>query len=149
VRLEQVGVHVVEAYTLPSALVLVAVGLWRLRHDDEAATVRYLAPGLTLATVPSLLVALGDPASPRALLLGAGCLALLLAGAALRWSAPLVVGAVVGAVLVLRELAPYAAQVPTWLTIGLSGAVLLAVGITWESRMGDLRRATHYLAALR
>jgi hypothetical protein len=149
VRLEQVGVHVVEAYTLPSALVLVAVGLWRLRHDDEAATVRYLAPGLTLATVPSLLVALDDPASLRALLLGAGCLALLLAGAALRWSAPLVVGAVVGALLVLRELAPYAAQVPTWLTIGLSGAVLLAVGITWESRMGDLRRATHYLAALR
>jgi hypothetical protein len=50
---------------------------------------------------------------------------------------------------VLREFAPYAAQVPTWLSIGLSGAVLLVVGITWESRMNDVRRASQYVAALR
>lgn len=149
VRLEQVGVDVVEAYTLPSALALVGVGLWRLRHDDDAPTLTFLAPGLALATVPSLLATLDDPASPRALLLGLGCVALVLAGAGLRWSAPLVVGAGVGTLLVLRELAPYAAEVPTWLTIGLSGTVLTVVGITWESRMRDLRRATHYLAALR
>jgi hypothetical protein len=142
-------VDVVEAYTLPSALALVGVGLWRLRHDDDAPTLTFLAPGLALATVPSLLATLDDPASPRALLLGLGCVALVLAGAGLRWSAPLVVGAGVGTLLVLRELAPYAAEVPTWLTIGLSGTVLTVVGITWESRMRDLRRATHYLAALR
>ena len=82
---------------------------------------RLLAPGLTLATVPSLLVALDDPTSLRALLLGLGCLVLVLAGVALRWSAPLVVGSVVGAVLVLRELAPYAADLPPWVVIGLSG----------------------------
>jgi hypothetical protein len=149
VRLEQVGVDVVEAYTLPSALVLVGVGMWRLRHDDDAPTLTFLAPGLALATVPSLLATLDDPASPRALLLGLGCMALVLAGAGLRWSAPLLVGAGVGTLLVLRELAPYAAEVPTWLTIGLSGTVLTVVGITWESRMRDLRLATHYLAALR
>jgi hypothetical protein len=51
--------------------------------------------------------------------------------------------------LVLRELAPYAADVPTWLTIGISGAVLLAVGITWESRLNDVRRASRYVTALR
>jgi hypothetical protein len=60
-----------------------------------------------------------------------------------------VVGAVVGGLLVLRELAPYAAQVPTWMSIGASGVLLLAVGITWESRMNDVRRASHYVAALR
>ncbi len=149
VRLSELGVTVPEAYTLPSAVVLVAVGVWRLLHDDQAATTRVLAPGLTLATVPSLLVALDDPTSLRALLLGLGCLALVLAGVALRWSAPLVVGAVVGAVLVLRELAPYAADLPPWLTIGLSGALLLVVGVTWESRMRDARTATRYVAALR
>ena len=36
---------------------------------------------------------------------------------------------------------------PTWLSIGISGAVLLAVGITWESRMNDVRRASRYVAA--
>jgi len=149
VRLYDLGVQVPEAYTLPSALVLVAVGAWRLRQDDRSATLTYLAPGLTLATLPSLLAMLDDPASLRALLLGAVCLGLVLAGVAFRWSAPLVIGAVVGTLLVLRELAPYAAHVPTWLTIGVSGTVLLAVGITWESRMRDVHRATRYVAALR
>ena len=149
VRLLDLGVDVVEAYTLPSALALIAIGAWRLGRDDRSATMTVLAPGLTLATVPSLLAMLDDPYSLRALLLGAGCLSLTVAGAALRWSAPLVVGSVVGALLVLRELAPYAAAVPTWVTIGISGAVLLMVGITWESRMSDVRRASGYVAALR
>jgi cell division protein FtsW (lipid II flippase) len=149
VRLIDLGVDVPEAYTLPSALVLVGVGVWRLRQDDRSATLSYLTPGLTLATVPSLLAMLDDPFSLRALLLGVACLVLTVAGAALRWSAPLVVGATVGGLLVLRELAPYAAQVPTWLTIGASGALLLTVGITWESRMNDVRRSTRYVAAMR
>jgi hypothetical protein len=149
VRLADLGVHAPEAYTLPSALVLVAVGGWRLSRDDRSATLTVLAPGLALATVPSLIAMLDDPYSPRALALGVGCVVLLLGGAAVRWSAPVVVGAVVGGLLVLRELAPYAAQVPTWMSIGASGVLLLAVGITWESRMNDVRRASHYVAALR
>jgi hypothetical protein len=149
VRLYDIGVHVPEAYTLPSALALVAVGSWRLRRDDGTATLTVLAPGLALATVPSLVAMLDAPYSLRALVLGAACLVLVLAGVSLRWSAPLGVGAAVGTLLVLRELAPYAADVPTWLTIGISGAVLLAVGITWESRLNDVRRASRYVTALR
>ncbi len=149
VRLADLGVHAVEAYTLPSAVALTAVGVWRLRHDDRSATLRTLVPGLTLATVPSLLVALGDPVSLRALLLGLACLALVLVGARGRWAAPLVVGAAVGATLVLRELAPDAAQLPPWLVIGLSGTLLTAVGVTWESRMRDVRTASRYVAGLR
>jgi hypothetical protein len=149
VRLAELGVTVPEAYTLPSALVLTAVGCWRLLRDDRTATMPMLAPGLVLATVPSLLVVLDDPTSLRALLLGLGCLALVLAGVVLRWSAPVVVGAVVGAVLVLREVAPYAADLPSWVVIGLSGTVLLVVGVTWESRMRDVRTATRYVARLR
>jgi cell division protein FtsW (lipid II flippase) len=149
VRLAELGVTVPEAYTLPSALVLTTVGCWRLLRDDRTATLRMLAPGLFLATVPSLLTVLDDPTSLRALLLGLGCLALVLAGVVLRWSAPLVVGAVVGAILVLRELAPYAADLPSWVVIGLSGTVLLVVGVTWESRMRDVRTASRYVARLR
>ncbi|HEX4470810.1 MAG TPA: hypothetical protein VH085_02480 [Nocardioides sp.] len=149
VRLLDLGVHLPEAYTLPSALVLVGVGVWRLRQDDRSATLSYLTPGRSLATVPSLVAMLDDPYSLRALLLGIACLALVVGGAALRWGAPLVVGAAVGALLALRELAPYAAQTPSWLTIGASGMVLLLIGITWENRMTDVRRASHYVAALR
>jgi hypothetical protein len=149
VRLAQLGVHAPEAYTLPTALVLIALGVWRMWHDDRATSLTVLAPGLALATVPSLLASLDDPVSLRALLLGVSCLLLVLTGVALRWGAPLVVGSLVGVVLVLRMLAPYAAVVPTWLVIGLSGAVLTLVGITWESRLRDLRRASGYVGSLR
>jgi hypothetical protein len=149
VRLADLGVHLPEAYTVPSALALVVVGAWRLHQDERSTTLTVLAPGLALAAVPSLLAMLDNPYSLRALVLGAACVVLTVAGPVLRWSAPIVVGAAVGGVLVLRELAPYAAQVPTWAAIGVAGALLLGVGITWESRMNDVRRASRYVAALR
>ncbi len=149
VRLYDVGVQAPEAYTLPTAVALVLVGVHRLSRDFDADTATTLLPGLGLATVPSLLWALADPVSTRATLLGAACLVLLLGGAALRWSAPVVVGGLVGATLLLRELAPYAAQTPQWVVIGAAGTVLIGAGITWESRLRDLRQAAGYLGRLR
>lgn len=149
VRLADLGVEAPEAYTLPSATTLLVLGLVRLRRDPAAATRRALGPGLGLATVPSLLWVLDDPVSVRAAVLGLGCLALVVGGAVLRWSAPLLAGAVVGVVLVVRELTPYAAVVPQWLLIGVAGTLLLVVGITWESRIRDVRRAGAYVARLR
>ncbi len=150
VRLADLGVTDPEAYTLPTALALVAVGIVRLRRDPDAPTRSTLLPGLVLATLPSLLVVLADgPVSPRAAALGLGCLVLLLAGARVRWSAPVVVGGATGAVLVLAELAPYAAVVPQWLLLAAAGALLTAVGVTWEDRSTDARRAARYLVRLR
>lgn len=148
-RLADVGVAEPEAYTLPTALALVVVGLVQLRRTPGTATVRALGPGLLLATVPTLLVVLAEPVSWRAALLGPACVALVLLGARLRWAAPLVVGGSVGAVLALREAAPYAAAVPQWVLLAAAGAVLLGAGITWEQRVRDLRHAGAYLGALR
>jgi hypothetical protein len=150
VRLAQIGVEAPEAYTLPSAAALVLVGLHRLRRDPAVPTLTALAPGLVLATVPSLLwVLAGDVVSVRALLLGLGCLLLVLAGVRQHWNAPLVVGSGVGALLVVRELAPYVGSVPQWVVIGLAGLLLTAVGVTWERRMLELRHAAAYLGRLR
>ena len=148
VRLADLGVSAPEAYTLPSATVLILLGLRRLSRRPGSPTA-VLLPGLLLATVPSLLWVLGEPVSPRAVLLGGALLTLTLAGARLRWNAPLVVGAVGGAVLVLRELAPYAAQTPQWVLIGVAGALLTAVGVTWERRLGEVRLAADFLERLR
>jgi hypothetical protein len=149
VRLYDVGVHAPEPYTLPTAVVLVLVGLDRLRRDPEADTMPALLPGLVLAVVPTLLWALVDPVSTRAGVVGAAALVLLVGGTGLRWTAPVLVGWLAGAALVLRELAPYAAQWPQWVLIGASGAVLFAAGITWEARLRDLRQAAAYLGRLR
>lgn len=149
VRLADLGVEAPEAYTLPSAVVLVLAGLHRLHVASDATTAPTLGPGLWLATVPSLLWVLDDPVTTRAGLLGAGCLLLLLAGAQLRWHAPVLVGAVVGGLVVLRELTPYALQTPQWVLIGTAGTLLVVCGITWEGRMRDLQHAAAYLGRLR
>ncbi|GCD90579.1 SCO7613 C-terminal domain-containing membrane protein [Nocardioides sp. LS1] len=150
VRLADLGVTAPEAYTLPSAVALVLVGLWRLRRLPDSSTATALAPGLALATTPSLLwLVTGDPVSWRAVLLGLGCLALVLIGVRLRWGSPLVVGGLVGGLLALREVAPYTANTPQWVLIGLAGTLLTVVGVTWESRLHDIRQATAYLARLR
>ena len=148
VRLADLGVTAPEAYTLPTATVLLLLGLHRLLRVPGAAS-SVLLPGLLLATVPSLLWALTDPLSPRAVLLGGALLALTLAGTRLRWNAPLVVGASGGGLLVLRELAPYAAQTPQWVLIGLAGALLTVVGVTWERRLAEVRQAAGFLDRLR
>ena len=149
VRLYDVGVQAPEAYTLPTAVALVLVGLDRLHRDFDADTTTTLLPGLSLATVPTLLWALVDPLSPRAVVIGLAFLVLLVGGAALRWTAPVLVGWLGGAVLVLRELAPYAEQTPQWVLIGAAGTVLIGTGITWEARVRDLRQAAAYLGRLR
>lgn len=149
VRLLDVGVESPEPYTLPAALGLLAVGLHRMRRDPWASSSVVLTPGLVLAVVPTLLWALVYPLAPRAVVIGLVLLALVLAGSAVRWSAPLLVGWVGGAVLVLRELAPYAEQTPQWVLIGAAGTVLVAAGTTWEARLRDVRRTAAYLGRLR
>jgi hypothetical protein len=150
VRLWDIGVEAPEAYTLPSAAVLLVVGLLHLRRTPEAGTMTALTPALSLALVPSLLWALTEPAGWRAALLGLGCLALVLAGARLGWTAPMTVGAAVGGLLVLRLAAPYIGEaVPRWVLIGAAGALLIAVGATWERRLTDARQLMGYVRALR
>ena len=149
VRLADLGIEAPEAYTLPSALALLVVGLDRLRRDPGRPTAITLTPGLLLATVPSLLWCLDDPVTWRAAWLGLACVVLVLVGTLARWHAPLMVGGTVGGVLVLRELAPYAAQTPQWILIGAAGALLTVVGVTWEHRLAEVREASAYLDRLR
>jgi hypothetical protein len=150
VRLWDVGVHAPEAYTLPSAVALLAVGLVRLHRDPSASTTPALGPGLGLALLPSLLWAVAEPTGLRSLLLGLGCLLLVLCGVRLGWSAPVRAGAAVGAVLVLRMAGPYVgAAVPRWVLIGLAGSLLIVVGATWERRLTEARDLARYVSRLR
>ena len=150
VRLWDRGVTTPEAYTLPSAAALLVVGLVHLRRNPTATTMTALAPGLSLALVPSLLWVLAEPTGLRALLLGVACLLLVVGGARLRWTAPVVVGGTVGALLVLRLAAPYIGDaVPRWVLLGGAGALLVAMGVTWERRLQEARHLVSYVRALR
>jgi hypothetical protein len=150
VRLWEVGVRAPEAYTLPSALVLLLVGLVHLRRSPLTSTMAALSSGLSLALVPSLLWVLEEPTGARALLLGLACLLLVMVGARLGWTAPIALGATVGALVVLRLAAPYVGDsVPRWVLIGGAGALLVTVGATWERRLQEARQVVGYVRALR
>ncbi len=150
VQLADSGVSEPEAYTLPAAVALLVVGLVALRRAPRSSTVHALSAGLGLALVPSLLSVLAEPDRPRALLLGLTCFGLVVVGVRARWTAPLVWGAAVGLTEVLRLAAPYLDHaVPRWLLIGLAGAVLVAMGVTWERRLADARHLLGYVRSLR
>lgn len=149
VRLWDIGVDEPEAYTLPTALALLVVGVLHLRRNPSESTMAALSPGLGLALVPSLIWVVADPVTLRSVLLGAACLGLVLGGARIRWSAPVVYGAVVGAVVVLRHATPIAEAVPRWALIATAGALLIATGITWERRLHEARAVAGYVRSLR
>lgn len=150
VRLWDIGVREPEPYTLPTAAVLLTLGVLHLRRHPEASTMAALGAGLGLALVPSLLWVLSDPMSLRALLLGVACLGLVVAGVRLRWTAPLAFGALVGGLEVVRLAAPYVGDaVPRWVLIGAAGALLILMGVTWERRLQEARHALAYARGLR
>ena len=50
----------------------------------------------------------------------------------------------------LRLAAPYVGDaVPRWVLIGGAGALLIAVGATWERRLAEARQLAGYVRALR
>lgn len=152
VRLALSDVDAPEAYTVPPALALLAVGAWRRRRDPSYRSWHAYAAGLALGLGPSLLRAVTDAGELRPFLLGVAALVVLGVGVARRLQAPLVIGAGVLAVDATVQLAPYLAEaydaVPRWVTIGLAGLVLLAAGATFERRMGDLRRVGRHVTGL-
>lgn len=148
VRLADADVTAPEAYTVPPALALLALGVWRRRREPTTSSWAAFGPGLALGLFPALLGALGDRGVARSLLLGVITLLVTLVGARARLQAPLLIGGLVLAIDALAQLAPYAAAVPRWVSVGAAGLLLLAVGTTYEDRLRDLRRARRGLGRL-
>ncbi|MCM2577120.1 SCO7613 C-terminal domain-containing membrane protein, partial [Streptomyces meridianus] len=152
VRLAASGVEAPEAYTLPVTLPALVVG-FRQRRDPGVSSWKAYGPGLAATLVPSLIAAWADPDWVRPLVLGPTALAVTLAGARWRLQAPLLLGGAVVALVAVHELAPYIVQVvdglPRWLPPALAGALLLALGTTYEQRLRDARRIREALGRLR
>lgn len=155
VAMGDAGASLVEAYTLPAAAVLLAVGHLARRRtpltSGDSAPVNPVGSwhaygtGLTLAFVPSLVVAL-DSGGARAALLGLAALVTLLLGARSRLQAPLVLGTTVLVVDVLLKGLPYAATLPRWAAIAAAGLLLLGLGATYERRLEQVKNARSRLA---
>ena len=155
IRLADNDIQVVEWYTLPAATALLVYGTRRFRRDPGESTestessLRCLGPGLALALVPSLVLALREPVSWRGLVTGVASVVLVAVGVKVRLAAPFILGVLATALLALRNIWPVAAFIPRWTLLFLIGGVLLGMGMTWESRVNDVRTASRYVRGLR
>ncbi|OKI68816.1 SCO7613 C-terminal domain-containing membrane protein [Micromonospora sp. CB01531] len=136
------GVAVLEAYTVPAAALALGAGLVALRTRPGLNSWLALGPGLAAALLPSLVSVLAapDPQPWRRLALGVVALGAVLGGAARRWQAPVVLGAVTLVPLALHELARGWDLLPRWIYLGLGGLALIALAATYERRRRDLAR---------
>jgi hypothetical protein len=149
IRLADNNVRTVEWYTVPAAVALLFFGIRRLRRDRRQSTWRCLGPGMLLTLTPSLWLALDEPTSWRGLFVGFAAVTLVALGVQVRLAAPFAVGVVATGLLALRNIWPVAAFIPRWSLLFLVGGVLLGVGMTWESRVNDVRAAGGFVRGLR
>ncbi|MDF5757794.1 hypothetical protein [Spongiactinospora sp. TRM90649] len=152
-RLGVEDVTTVEAYTVPFSLVLLAFGWWRARKNPGTSSWSAYGPGLSFTMLPSLVAVFVYEDWRRPLLLGGASLAVLLWGARKRLQAPAVVGGLTLVCVVLHELSPWISELvlllPRWVPIAVGGALLVAVGATYEARKRDVRRLRDVLTRMR
>ncbi|HEX5524499.1 MAG TPA: hypothetical protein VFX53_13700 [Pedococcus sp.] len=146
--LADAGVETLEAFTLPVAALSLAGGLW-LRKAAPLPSWLSVGPAAAIALLPSAFASLDDESLLRPMLTLVAAAVVLALGVALRSQAPVVIGAAAAAVVAVSQLAPYAIGAPRWLTLGLTGALLLALGARYEKRRADAHRVAHWLAGLR
>jgi hypothetical protein len=151
-RLLASDITVVEAYTAPFSLVLLAFGLLRARGGQTSSWSVY-GSGLASGLLPSAIAVLIGDGGLRPLLLGVFSLAVLLAGTRLRLQAPAVLSGLTLAVVALHELAPWIAQavaaVPRWVPMAVGGLLLVVVGATYEARLREVRRLREAIGRMR
>lgn len=128
---------VLERFTVPLGLVLVAFGLWALLSrprptEEPLGSVRCLLPGLVVALGPSTVHAVLAPDGVRPVVVALVATALVIGGALLRWQAPLLVGLVAVLPVAVVQALPLVTALPQWVYLAAAGVLALVLGVTFE-----------------
>ncbi|QOC90522.1 SCO7613 C-terminal domain-containing membrane protein [Micromonospora craniellae] len=136
------GVTVLEAYTVPVAVLALVFGAVAMRTRPGLRSWLALGPGLVALLLPSLVALLADADEQpwRRLLLGVAALAVTLVGAVRRWQAPVVLGGLTLARLALHEVGRSWDLLPRWVFLAVAGLALIGLAATYERRRRDLGR---------
>jgi hypothetical protein len=129
-------VRLIEAYTLPFAVLALITGLLQIRRRPELGSWVAYGPALVAGFLPSLLTVLRYDSPPlRRVLLIVAAVVTVAIGATRRQRAPVLVGSVVAVVATVHELLVAGLPWPVLLLLfGGTGALLLFVGANYEQR---------------
>lgn len=141
-----ISVTTPEVYTLPAvAGLLFAAG--RALWTAPSWTV-WGAP-LLVGLLPSTLLVLDHPEALRLVLVVTVATVCAVLGTVTHRQAPFLIGLGVLLTVAVSELGPYAALLPRWLSLGMTGIVLLALGATYERRLSQAKEAIAWVGAMR
>ncbi|MBX6356791.1 MAG: permease, partial [Micromonosporaceae bacterium] len=139
-------VVLIEAYTVPFAVLALAIGVLEARRRPDLSSWAAYGPALVAAFLPTLTIVLFSSAgAPRHVGLLLGAVGVLIAGSVRRQQAPVMVGAVVTAITALRLLTEYG----PWLILIPVGLTLLLLGANYEKRRRDIQRLRATLTSFR
>jgi len=132
---------------------LLVAGAVMLRRYPDAGSWPWLAPGLLVLLVPSLIATFVDQPIWRLVGIGVVCVVAILVGAVRKLQAPLLIGTVVVLVHAIRTFSPQLVAVyqltEWWVWAVVGGAIIIFVAVTFERRMRDLKSVGGRIAALR
>ena len=136
-------VVVVEAYTVPAAVVALGAGLLARRAAPRSCSLfrscaRWVGIGLDTCAQTNDDIAHCQKCAVIAFVV-------VVFGAWKRLQAPLVLGALVLLVLAIDTFGPAAARLPEWVPLATIGVLLMWIGATFERRREGARRATDRL----
>ncbi|MFC7531406.1 SCO7613 C-terminal domain-containing membrane protein [Actinoplanes sp. GCM10030250] len=130
IALAEVGLP--EAYTLPFAVLALAVGVVEAHHRPDLSSWAAYGPALLAAFVPTAgIVLAGNGGDVRVVLLLLGAVITLIIGSRSRQQAPVVVGTIATVIAAFRFAFTLGGP---WLMLVPIGVVLLFLGATSESR---------------
>jgi len=129
-------VRLIEAYTLPFAVLALITGLLQIRRRPELGSWVAYGPALVAGFLPSLVTVLRYDSPPlRRVLLIVAAVVTVAIGATRRQKAPVIVGSVVTVIATLHELLVSGLPWPVMLLLfGGTGGLLLFVGANYEQR---------------
>jgi hypothetical protein len=143
----------IEVVTVPLAVALITSGGLHLDATPSARSWPWLAPGLLVLLVPSLLFDVTESPLWRVVGLGLLALAVIVAGLRLRLQAPFVLGAGVLLVHGVAQLWPWIslayAAVEWWLWLGIGGTLLIVLAARYEQRIRNLKQIALGISSLR
>lgn len=142
-----------EFVTVPIALALLTTGAMHLHTVATSGSWPWLAPGLVVLLLPTLIENFREQELWRIVGLGVVGIAVIIVGLLRKLQAPFVIGVVVvlihGISTFLPQLRAAYEFVPWWLWLGIGGAVLIAVAVRFEQRRRDMKAVVMKFSELR
>lgn len=143
----------VEWVSVPLALALLVSGATQLRWVATSGSWPWLAPGIGVLLIPSLVSTAWEPALWRLVALGVASVILVITGVLLKLQSPLVLAGIVALLHAIATFSPQIAAVyqaaEWWVWLAVGGVLIVIISVRFERSRQGVVRVVRSIAELR